>query len=138
MINLTLKLFIFFIFLTSCITVNYNPTVPVKKPEKVLPKKSSNINNSKPKISADKKRELLKIVRDSAKSLGECLAKLESTGFITKSQSKEFVKNISRGLKRENFVLFAAATKDDNFCIKFVPFYIDKDSSVLDDALKKY
>jgi len=138
MIRISLKLSFFFIFLASCITVNYNPTVPEKKQEKVLEKKSSNINNSKPKMSASKRKKIIELGEKAGETLGICLVKLMRTGIITKSESDEFIKKVSRGLKVKNMLLFATATKDDNFCVKMVPYFIDKDSYELDDALNKY
>ena len=89
-------------------------------------------------MSEDRKRKLLKFTEDAGLALWNCLAKLQLIGLITKSQGKEFVQKVSRGLKVENMLLFGSATKDDNFCTKFVPYYIDKDSYELDDALNKY
>ena len=138
MTKLTLKLAIFFIFVSSCITVNYNPSVPEKKQEKVLPKKSSNIINSQPKLSEDKKQKLYKFTEKAGLALGNCLGKLVRSGYITMSEGNEFVKKVSRGLKIENALLFSSATKDDKFCIEIVPRFIDKDSYELDQALNKY
>ena len=138
MIKLTLKLFIFFIFLTSCITVNYNPSVPEKKQEKVSKEKSSNIINPKPKSPQDKNRELKKLTENAGKALAGCLYKLETRGYITRAESDEFIKKVSRGLTVKNALLFATATKDNKFCVEMVPRFIDRDSYELDTILNNY
>ena len=141
MFKLFVNLIIFFL-VSSCITVNYNPQIPQKTKEKSLQDKQStnnNFNKSKPNnLSEERRKKLVEFTKIAGKSFGNCLEKLKFSGLITRSQSKKFIYKVTRGLKVENMLLFATATKNDDFCIKWVPYYIDKDSYELDDAINRY
>lgn len=141
MFKLTLNLIILF-FLCSCITINQYESS--SKPALDIESKDTTSNEPKPsktkssKMSKEAKEKLFKLAEDSGVVFGKCLNKLERAEFITKQERQDFVNKVTNGLKPANMILFASMTEKDEFCFKWVPVFLKKDSYVLDKELNKF